>query len=86
MTEHAGSRTEFEMARTPRPRRFEWRLEANTTREQSDAVDMAFAGQLVDRATKIRLLVDFGLKAVGINTMPARPAQNGKDHTGAVQS
>jgi hypothetical protein len=53
------------MARTPRPRLYEWRLEANTTKEQSDAIDAAFAGQLADRATKIRLLVGLGLQCLG---------------------
>jgi hypothetical protein len=65
------------MSRTPRPRVFEYRLECNTTKEQSDAVDLAFPGQLADRATKIRLLVGLGLQSMGIPIAP-RPAMNGQ--------
>jgi hypothetical protein len=72
----AGSKTGETMTRTPRPRVFEYRLECNTTKEQSDAVDRAFPGQLADRATKIRLLVGMGLQAMGIAVAP-RPAMNG---------
>jgi hypothetical protein len=68
------------MARTPRPRLYEFRLEANTTREQSDAVDQAFAGQLIDRASKIRLLVDQGLRNFGIVTPAPRPAAPNGQH------
>ena len=62
------------MSRTPRPRLYEWRLEANTTKEQSDAVDQAFPGQLADRATKIRLLIGLGLQCLGGGAAP-RPTQ-----------
>jgi hypothetical protein len=69
------------MARTPRPRLYEFRVEANTTQEQSDAIDAAFPGQLADRATKIRLLIGLGLQAIGAVAAP-RPAQptNGQHH------
>jgi hypothetical protein len=67
------------MSRAPRPRVYEYRLECNTTKEQSDAVDQAFPGNLADRATKIRLLVGLGLQSMGIAVAP-RPAMNGHHH------
>jgi hypothetical protein len=62
------------MSRTPRPRLYEYRIEANTTQAQSDAIDLAFAGNLIDRAAKIRLLIGMGLQSMGIVAAP-RPAQ-----------
>jgi hypothetical protein len=53
------------MARTPRARLLKARLETNTTIEQAAAVDEAFPGQLIDKATKIRLLIDGGLRHFG---------------------
>jgi hypothetical protein len=62
-----------------RPRVFDHKLEAYTTREQSEAVDRFCGNQLADRATKIRLLIDLGLQQVGIVT--ARPTMaNGSHH------
>jgi len=48
------------------------KVEAFTTPEQSRAIDAAFPGQLLDRASKVRLLLDFGLQTVDA-MRPARP-------------
>jgi hypothetical protein len=72
------------MSRTPRPRVYEYRVEANTTKEQSDAIDLAFAGNLIDRAAKLRLLIGMGLQSMGIVTAAPRPAQPANGHHAAV--
>ena len=67
-----------------RPQRYPYKVEFWTTAAQWDALQSLTADQLTDTATQMRQALAMYLRTLGVNTMPARPAQNGKDHTHAL--